>query len=271
MSSILLEMWTNSNYWNRGKERKPLAGIEGATVDVDALWAQMTAAPLRPQPPKEPDLLKDVAMRDAAPAMTEADETDLVSVRKIYTFAGQQTTEEKQIPRSSLDQYLKDGWKSVDIAASPTKAAADGKDADAEQDDATSTTTSTVRRPLRRPSRFDSNPTGYVRALPPEHQFTWPRKPTASTIAQENAPPQEPTARSARPEKATKLNVVDKSRLDWTGFVDKEGIAEELDVHKKGKESYLDKQGFLATVGARAEEERLKMRQKVAAEKAKGL
>jgi hypothetical protein len=71
-------------------------------------------------------------------------------------------------------------------------------------------------------------------------------------------PPDAPKA--MRAEKATKLNVVDKSRLDWTGFVHQEGIAEELDVHGKTKEAYLGRMQFLAGVEAKQEEERKRVK-----------
>jgi hypothetical protein len=58
------------------------------------------------------------------------------------------------------------------------------------------------------------------------------------------------------PEKAQKLNVVEKSRYDWVGYVDKEGIADELDEHGRAKEAYLGRMEFLAGVEARKEEER---------------
>jgi hypothetical protein len=238
-----------------------LAGIEGATIDVDAIWAQMSAAPLRPVQLQLKALEQEESQLPAIgidgiqrPAQVE-DEIDLVSVRKTYTFAGQATTEEKQVPRSTLEKYLKDGWVSVDGAAEPVvdkKSEQDGVEQGAK--------TPRVHRPLRRPSRFDPNPTGYVRALPPEHQLTWPRKPTTATTGdQENIPvPEAP--KPVRPGKAQKLNVVDKSRLDWTGFVDKEGIAEELDVHGKTKEAYLGRMEFLAGVEARREEERRRLK-----------
>jgi hypothetical protein len=245
---------------SREKERKPLAGIEGATVDVDALWAQMTAAPLRPitvfkAPERDVSHAAELAGEGTLKVVEAQDETDLVSIRKIYTFAGQRTTEEKQVPRNSLEQYLSDGWKTVEVEPEPSSAV-DGKQDAAEQVD----TTPKVRRPLRRPSRFDPNPTGYVRALPPEHQLTWPRKTAdVSPANQENMPAPEAT-KAARPEKAQKLNVVDKSRLDWTGFVDKEGIAEELDVHGRTKEAYLGRMEFLAGVEAKREEERRRLK-----------
>jgi hypothetical protein len=181
-------------------------------------------------------------------------ETDLVAVKKIYTFAGQRTTEEKQVPRSKLETFLSDGWKTTEPEAQAPEVATRKERAEGGERQPR------IRRPLRRPSRFDSNPTGYVRALPPEYQLSWPRKFTAAAAAdQENALAPE-ALKAPRVEKAQKLNVVDKSRLDWTGFVDKEGIAEELDVHGKTKEAYLGRMNFLAGVEARQEEERLRMK-----------
>ncbi|KAL5409999.1 hypothetical protein PMIN04_010803 [Paraphaeosphaeria minitans] len=236
------------------KERKPLARTDGATVDVNALWTQMLAAPLKPAlPPTIQDAHKlgsdESAVKAHAPEAVE--EEDQVTVRKAYTFAGQRTEEEKQIPRSALEKFLSDGWKTTDPVIE--KEVSDGKEAQAREEGPK------IRRPLRRPSRFDSNPTGYVRALPPEHQLPWPRKAAATASAQGNVPPAD-APKPARPEKAQKLNVVDKSRLDWTGFVDKEGIAEELDTHGKTKEAYLGRMDFLAGVDARREEERKKMK-----------
>lgn len=43
--------------------------------------------------------------------------------------------------------------------------------------------------------------------------------------------------------KPIKLNILEKSRLDWAKFVDKEGISEEL--KNASKDSYMDKQMFL--------------------------
>lgn len=47
---------------------------------------------------------------------------------------------------------------------------------------------------------------------------------------------------------AQKLNTLEKSRLDWAGFVDKEGISEELKKHTRGDKAYLDRQAFLGRV-----------------------
>lgn len=239
------------------KERRPLARTEGATVDVDALWAELMAAPLKPAPlyPEKPQEQKPSAEQpsQSLPAQPSQEEEDHVAVKKTYTFAGQDTTEEKTIPRSHLDKYLSDGW-------TPTDASEKQASADKSPDEITDPK-SKIRRPLRRPTRFDPNPTGFVRTLPPEHQLTWPRKSATKALhqAQENLMPP-PEVPKARPEKTQKLNVVDKSRMDWTGFVDKEGIADELDTHGKTKEAYLGRMEFLAGVEARREEERKRAR-----------
>lgn len=47
---------------------------------------------------------------------------------------------------------------------------------------------------------------------------------------------------------AKKLNTVEKSAMDWAGFVDKEGIADELDAAGKSKNAYKARQEFLARV-----------------------
>lgn len=241
---------TRAQRRTEGKESRPLARTEGATVDVDALWAQMMAAPLKPvQEPKPEEL--DTAEHHApvTDIPVSAEEEEQITIKKIFTFAGQDTTEEKQIPRSQLDTYLKDGWKPND---SPAAAAAAASPTDSsEKND------SKIRRPLRRPSRFDPNPTGYVRALAPEYQLSWPRTSTTNPRPElETAAETEAVPVTKKAEKTHKLNVVDKSRMDWTGFVDKEGIAEELDTHGKTKEAYLGRMEFLAGVEARREEER---------------
>ncbi|EUC45507.1 hypothetical protein COCMIDRAFT_56950, partial [Bipolaris oryzae ATCC 44560] len=236
---------TRAQRRTEGKEARPLARTEGATVDVDALWAQMMAAPLKPlQESKTQEANAPTQHTPVTNIQVSAEEEEQLTVKKTFTFAGQDTTEEKQIPRSQLDKYLKDGWKQAEA----TPAAESPAHSSSSQPD------SKIRRPLRRPSRFDPNPTGYVRALAPEFQLSWPR--TSTRPEPETAADPDAAALPKKAEKTQKLNVVDKSRMDWTGFVDKEGIAEELDTHGKTKEAYLGRMEFLAGVEARREEER---------------
>lgn len=44
---------------------------------------------------------------------------------------------------------------------------------------------------------------------------------------------------------------MEKSKLDWAGYVDKEGIVDELEDNKKGKEGYLERMDFLSRMDAK--------------------
>ena len=59
---------------------------------------------------------------------------------------------------------------------------------------------------------------------------------------------------------AKKLNTVEKSRMDWAGYVDKEGIQDELALAGKSKYSFAERQQFLARSEARREEDARKVR-----------
>ncbi|OCL06042.1 BCNT-domain-containing protein [Glonium stellatum] len=265
------------------KEQRPLARTDGATVDVDALWAQMSSAPLKPtEAISKPNAVDTRGKKDVAtggmevPTITNPDE-DLITIKRTYTFAGQRVTQEKRVPKFSAEArlYLSELAASHGTSAQPAEPTAQ-PESEAQADDPSpetpQNTTKKLRRPLRRPSRFDPNPTGFVRGLPPEAQLKWPRK---AIIISTTLPDQEnglaastgspaPSAAASKsmlpPEKAQKLNVVEKSRYDWVGYVDKEGIADELDEHGRAKEAYLGRMEFLAGVEARKDEERRRMK-----------
>ena len=59
---------------------------------------------------------------------------------------------------------------------------------------------------------------------------------------------------------AKKLNTVEKSRMDWAGYVDKEGIKDELELAGKSKGSYTAREDFLARSEARREEDSRRVR-----------
>jgi Bucentaur or craniofacial development len=60
-------------------------------------------------------------------------------------------------------------------------------------------------------------------------------------------------AAARKPIPAPKLNTLEKSRLDWAGFVDKEGIGDELKKHTASDKSFLDRQAFLGRVDEKRE------------------
>lgn len=222
---------------SRQEERKPLAKIEGATVDVDALWEQMNTPDsdvgLRPsqtqqdtQPTPEPDRAADVAMQDQTVPEPEEHtrhgqyEPQMIKIKRTYKFAGEMITEEKIVPKDSAEAkaFLSSG-ENVEIADVDAVAAANAA--------------RNLRRPLRRISRFDPNPNGTIKK-------SWEKQPAAVGAEAASGP---------------KINTVEKSRLDWAQYVDQAGIKDELRTHSKAKEGYIGRMDFLGRMEARREEE----------------
>lgn len=158
--------------------------IADSSVDIDALWAEMNAAPA-PRPA--------TAAGDKPAGLKEEE----IEIERTFKFAGKVTTEKKTVLASSAEgrEFLEQQKQ----AAQPETASPDD--------------TAAPKPQKRRP--------GPVK-----------RK---STLAEEYAAG-----------RAKKLNTLDKSRLDWLGFVDHEGI--NADLKKHNKNGYLEKQGFLARV-----------------------
>ena len=66
--------------------------------------------------------------------------------------------------------------------------------------------------------------------------------------------------KAAKEARARKLNTVEKSRMDWAGYVDKEGIKDELELASKSKASYTARQAFLARSEAKRDDDARKAR-----------
>ncbi|KAH1333248.1 swr complex subunit [Aspergillus fumigatus] len=228
------------------EERKPLAKIDGATVDVDAIWAQMNA------PDSSAGILpSQTQAKDATPAKDENKNADtaeeqvlspdskpqykeeMVKIKRTYKFAGEVITEEKIVPKDSAEAklFLAKGESVETVTDADVEHAANAKDA------------LKLRRPLRKISRFDPNPTGTIKK-------SWEKQPTAGITGQ--------TENISGP----KINTVEKSRLDWAAYVDQAGIKDELKEHSKAKEGFLGRMDFLNRVVAKWEEERRNARLK---------
>ena len=110
-----------------------------------------------------------------------------------------------------------------------------------------------LRRPMKRASMFEPNPTGEVKGLPAHRQRL--RTPSrADVLAIQQRLEQEVDEKKA---KAQRLNTVQKSALDWASHVDKEGLKDELTEYGKSKQGYMAKMDFLRDVeGKRDQEER---------------
>ncbi|CAM5092341.1 unnamed protein product [Natator depressus] len=51
--------------------------------------------------------------------------------------------------------------------------------------------------------------------------------------------------------KKQKMSTLEKSKLDWENFKEEEGIGEDLAIHNRGKEGYIDRKAFLERVDHR--------------------
>ncbi|KAI4161229.1 MAG: hypothetical protein LQ342_005020 [Letrouitia transgressa] len=217
------------------EEKKPLATSEGATVDVDALWARLNSAPTKPassdqtngsaeQEKDQTEKSKPLTNAGSAPTSSTKNGTadnspeqrppvatsseDMITIKRTYVFAGETITEEKQVPKSSAEARLYLQSQSAEISPQTPPGA------------------KPLRRPKKRSSMFEPNPEGIVKGLTP---------PSAN--------------------KGPKLNTVEKSKLDWATHVDKEGLKDELDDAEKAKGGYLGRMEFLGRSEAKREEE----------------
>ncbi|KAI8966346.1 BCNT-domain-containing protein [Daldinia sp. FL1419] len=216
-------------------EKKSSAVAGPVTIDVDDLWAKMTAAPLIPpktnaetekesQKPTQEEGLdgQSKGTRDKSRSEKPGGEEPaaMIKIKRTYNFAGKVHTEEKMVPRDSAEAKLY-------LASQDPKSV---EDAEAEDD-----------QPKRRPRKaFRSIFEPVIEGLTQRADLNLGVD--ARLQLREQA-------------KAKKLNVVEKSRMDWAGFVDKEGIKDELELAGKSKESYVNRQDFLARVAANRDEE----------------
>ncbi|KEF56822.1 uncharacterized protein A1O9_07012 [Exophiala aquamarina CBS 119918] len=210
------------------RKRNKLATSKGSTIDVDKIWEEMNRpAPIGVTRIEEDDLDKTLApdsKSNNAPVVEEDKENhpasdavaeDMITIKRTYKFAGEIHTEEKTVPKSSAEAQL---WLSQHHSSKPEMLTPDGH---------------IVQRPLRTFSRFDPNLSNLD-----AFKSSWVGRNTESTDF-----------------KGPKLNVVEKSKMDWAVHVDSEGLKDELDTHAKAKEGYLNRMDFLKDVEQRKEDE----------------
>lgn len=209
------------------------------TVDVDALWASMTAAPVVPTKQQLQEESKG-ENGDAAAGSGDSNKqstngkdgepSEMIKIKRTYNFAGKVHTEEKMVQRDSAEARLYLASQGEDGAA----------DADAEADEPD-------KRMPRKAFRSAFEP------VAPTEQGLHQRSDLNLGMASRLQARQDK-------DKAKKLNTVEKSRMDWAGFVDKEGIKDELALAGRAKGAFADRQDFLARSEARREEEARRVR-----------
>ena len=213
------------------KQRRRGVQDGAVTIDVEEVWAALKAIPVGRPPDVPPAPITEGTHVDGEENKENVDKTTadtsdadgLITIKRRIEYAGQVTEIEERVPRSSKEaqRYL------------------------AEQSDPKTskqeTTTNNLTRPLRRPSLFEPNPTATIKSLPPTHPLLRPRAPNRLDVLLA-----ERKAEEERAKKAEKMTTVQKSALDWRGFVQgSEGLREELDEYGKSRGRFLEREEFL--------------------------
>lgn len=237
----------------RPEEKKPLATTASATVDVDALWASMTSGATQQtvdegnqdtNTSKSPQaVLKKQQAHELSPPQNthgadlskEPEGDDMIMIKRTYNFAGKVHVEEKLVQRDSAEASL---WLQ---SQSSGKARPQPTD-------------SNITKPLRPPKK--ARRSIFEPITEPLPQRTDLRF-GVNSIRRDGAGSGVNGAVQAK-----KLNTVEKSKMDWAGFVDKEGIKDELETAGKAKGAYLDQREFLARVEEKREEDARRARMK---------
>ena len=163
----------------------------------------------------------------------EPEGDDMIMIQRTYNFAGKVHVEEKLVQRDSAEARL---W----LQSQPSgKAPSQPSDPN-------------ITKPLRPPKKARRSIFEPITEPLPQRTDLRFGLNGISRNGSGNAAVQ-----------AKKLNTVEKSKMDWAGFVDKEGIKDELETAGKAKGAYLDQREFLARVEEKREEEARRARMKV--------
>ncbi|KAF6825180.1 swr1p complex component [Colletotrichum musicola] len=220
------------------EERKTKAASGPVTVDVDAIWAQMLAGQItsktsddKASEGADAPTTQQSSAADSSQKPLESrsgDPPDTIRIKRTYKFAGKVQTEEKVVARDSAEAklYLASLGKDAADAAVAADAAADAPEE--------------PKRVLKKAFRS---------AFEPAIEVVGPRSDLNLGVTVRIK------AREAKEAQAKKLNTVQKSKMDWAGYVDKEGLKDELELAGRSKESYAGRQDFLARSEAKREEE----------------
>lgn len=231
-------------------------------MDVDALWAKLSSAPVGRPPPPQPEPQTD-ALPNGEHAATglatagrmdsedvdidgarqpDAPDDEMITIKRTYDFAGERVVEEKRVHKNTAEAklYLASTDRTERVGSDPP-ATPDGQPA--------------LRRPLKRASLFEPNPTGEVKGLPADRHRL--RTPSRAEVLALQKRLEEEAEKKAR---AQKVNTVQKSAMDWAAHVDAEGLQEELGEYGRSKQGYMGKMDFLRNVEGRREEESRRVR-----------
>lgn len=213
------------------KPKKTPVTSEDTTVDIDAIWARMNAS-------KTPSALSALGRAnkneekiaekasEASPLKDQTRETTSVAANAQGVAPAEASIAEDMILIKRTYEFA---GETVAEEKQVPKSSAEARlylAAVAAQQNPT-TSTPNQKPPLRRPKK--------------------------RTSMFEPPPDDSPLSTAGSKGKGTKLNTIEKSKLDWAGYVDKEGIKDELEGAEKAKDGYLGRMDFLDKMSAKRE------------------
>lgn len=213
------------------KPKKTPVTSEETTVDIDAIWARMNAS-------KTPSALSALGRAnkneekiaekasEASPLKDQTRETTSVAANAQGVAPAEASIAEDMILIKRTYEFA---GETVAEKKQVPKSSAEARlylAAVAAQQNPT-TSTPNQKPPLRRPKK--------------------------RTSMFEPPPDDSPLSTAGSKGKGTKLNTIEKSKLDWAGYVDKEGIKDELEGAEKAKDGYLGRMDFLDKMSAKRE------------------
>jgi hypothetical protein len=170
--------------------------------------------------------------KDSRSPSTLSDGPDsMIMIKRSYNFAGKVHTEQKLVSRNSAEAQL---YLSTQ------------KDAPEPATEEPASPFTKPKRPVKKARRSVFEPVTEGLLQRTDLHFGVRKDSGVSLVGAEK--------------EAKKLNTVEKSAMDWAGFVDKEGIKDDLAAAGKSKGAYRARQEFLARVEAKKDEEARKAR-----------
>ncbi|PMD24293.1 BCNT-domain-containing protein [Hyaloscypha hepaticicola] len=236
------------------EKKKILLDTSAATIDVDAVWNAMISgkpiisttepvpsieappviSPLSPSTKRNAQLAQEDRKDSRSPSTLNDGPDSMIMIKRTYTFAGKVHIEQKLVARNSAEAKLY-------LASLPENA----PPAPVEEEPSPFTK---PKRPVKKARRSIFEP------VPPEG---WPKRHDLHFGERKES---DLKLSEIGKDKGKKLNTVEKSAMDWAGFVDKEGIKDELNAAGKSKASYKARQEFLARVQQKKEEDERRAR-----------
>lgn len=206
------------------KKQSKLASVKGSTIDVNKLWEDMNKADLIQEVPDQPQTSNGV---DGGPSKGGTANT-------IHQDSANKENEPGPVEMITIKRTYKFAGEIHTEEKTVPKSSAEARLWLAQQSSrpqARDAEGRVVHRPLRKVSRFDPNSNNLD-----SFKGGW-------------------TAAGKKGPTGPKLNVVEKSKMDWASHVDAQGLKEELDDHARAKEGYLNRMDFLRDVEQRKEGE----------------